>query len=308
VSDAATERIRRPLLVFGGTGQLGRELVPALGSLGTIIAPPHAEADLARPGTLRDVIVRERPGLIVNAAALTNVDRSEREPDLAYALNDVAPATMAKAARDVGAVFVHYSTDYVFDGSRTTPYTEADEPSPLNVYGASKLAGERRVADSGGSYLILRTSWVYSRSGSGFVATILRQLTEPGDLRVVADQTGSPTWSRALAAKTTALLRGLIRDGEVVLSDDLRGVYHLGGSGVASRVEIANEIISALDERGQVSETSHKRLIIPIPASEFGAVAPRPRFSALSNARIEHRFGIALDPWRVDLRRMLADG
>jgi len=280
--------------------------MPVLATLGTVVAPSHAEADLARLDSVRDVIRRERPSIIVNAAALTNVDRSERAPDLAYRLNDVAPGAMAAEARAIGAVFVHYSTDYVFDGSRTTPYTEADEPRPINVYGASKLAGERRVAESGGSYLILRTSWVYSRAGAGFVATILRQLGQPGELRVVADQTGSPTWSRALALKTTALLRGLTYGGDIVLSDALRGVYHLGGAGVASRVEIVNEIIAALVEGGRSAETIHERLVIPVPASEFDAAAPRPRFSALSNARIEHRFGIALDPWRVDLRRMLA--
>ncbi|HUQ79579.1 MAG TPA: dTDP-4-dehydrorhamnose reductase [Gemmatimonadaceae bacterium] len=299
---------RRPILLFGGSGQLGRELVPALSTLGNVVAPPHAESDLARLGSVRDVIRRERPSIIVNAAALTNVDRSEREPDLAYALNDIAPGAIAAEARAIGAVFVHYSTDYVFDGSQATPYTETDAPSPINVYGASKLAGERRVAESGGSFLVLRTSWVYSRTGAGFVPTILRQMAEPGELRVVADQTGSPTWSRALATKTATLLRGLMSDGDVVLPENLRGVYHLGGAGVASRVEIANEIISALDENGAASESLRQRRLVPIRASEFGAAAPRPVFSALSNARIERHFGIALDPWRVDLRRMLTAG
>lgn len=307
MSERATERLRRPLLLFGATGQVGRELGPALHSLGTVIAPPHADADLSRPDSLRDVIASLKPSVIINTAALTNVDRAEREPDLAFALNDVAPGTMADAARAVGAVFVHYSTDYVFGaGTRATPYTEDDEPSPINVYGASKLAGERSVAASGSAYLVLRTSWVYSKNGAGFVPTMLRQLCEPGDLRVVADQTGSPTWSRALARATVNLLHGLIHNGEAHLPDESRGVYHLGGAGAASRVEIAEEIMTALGAADR-NVTLDPKAIVPIPASEFGAVAPRPRYSALSIDRIERVFGVRLDHWKRDLRSMLTD-
>src|SRR5829696_4598105 len=146
-------RLDRPVLVFGGSGQVGRELVPALHALGTVIAPTHAEADLARPEMLRDVIRRLRPSVIINAAALTNVDHAEREPDLARQLNEVAPGVMADEARHIDAPLVHYSTDYVFDGVRSTPYEETDEPNPINAYGASKLAGERRVAAANGGGL-----------------------------------------------------------------------------------------------------------------------------------------------------------
>jgi dTDP-4-dehydrorhamnose reductase len=301
----APPRLARPVLLFGGTGQVGRELRAALASLGEVITPSRAEANLEQPDALRDVIRRVQPSVVVNAAALTNVDRSEREPDLAFTLNDAAPGAMASASRETRALFVHYSTDYVFDGARDRPYTEDDQPNPINVYGLSKLAGERSVAASGGSFLVLRTSWVYSRTGTGFVPTLLRQLREPGDVRVVADQTGSPTWSRALAAATADILRGLVKKDGIVLPDEARGVYHLGGRGAASREEIANEVIAALAEVEPVSDKSRHRLVIPISASEFGAAAARPRYSALSIARVERAFGVSLDPWQADLRRML---
>jgi len=296
-------RLDRPVLVFGGSGQVGRELVPALHALGTVIAPTHAEADLARPEMLRDVIRRLRPSVIINAAALTNVDHAEREPDLARQLNEVAPGVMADEARHIDAPLVHYSTDYVFDGVRSTPYEETDEPNPINAYGASKLAGERRVAAANGPHLIIRTSWVYSRTGAGFVATILRQLSSAAELRVVADQTGSPTWSRSLAAATTATLRALVRGDTLHLPEESRGIYHLGGAGVASRVDIANELIAAVAES---SPGIRLPVVVPFAAADFVAAAPRPRYSALANGRAEHQFGVRLAPWQAEVRRMIA--
>lgn len=297
-------RLARPVLVFGGTGQLGRELLVALPSIGTVAAVPRSDADLARPQTLRAVIRRVRPSLIVNAAALTNVDRAEREPDLARALNDVAPGAMAEEARAVDALLIHYSTDYVFDGTRTTPYDESAEPNPINVYGATKLAGERNVAAVHGKHLIIRTSWVYSKSGPGFVPTILRQLAEVSELRVVANQTGSPTWSRSLASATAEIVRCVIHDGAPQLAATSCGIYHLGGSGAASRVEIAHELIAAV---AQSSDQPRFPVVIPIPAADFAASAPRPTFTALANARAANVFGVTLDAWRSDLRRMLAE-
>jgi len=297
-------RLARPVLVFGGSGQLGRELLRSLPSIGTVIAPPRGDADLVRPQTLRDVIRRVRPSLIVNAAALTNVDRAEREPELARALNDVAPGVMAEEARAADALLVHYSTDYVFDGTRTTPYDENAEPNPINVYGATKLAGERNVAAIHRKHLIIRTSWVYSKSGPGFVPTILRQMHEVSELRVVANQTGSPTWSRGLAAATAAILRGLIHDRSPELPDESCGIYHLGGSGTASRVEIAHELIAAMAESSSISRSP---MVIPIPAANFAAIAKRPTFTALANARTARVFDVTLDAWQLELRRMLAD-
>jgi dTDP-4-dehydrorhamnose reductase len=305
VSGDAPARLAQPVLLFGGTGQVGRELQPALDGIATVVVPRRDDADLARPDMLYDAIRSVRPSVIINAAALTNVDRAEREPDLAHRLNAVAPGVIADAAREVGALLVHYSTDYVFDGERDVPYDETDEPNPINVYGATKLSGERNIAAAGTPHLIIRTSWVYSRDGSGFVATLIRQLRDSAELRVVADQTGSPTWSRALALATVGILRQLIHQSAVRLPDERRGVYHLAGSGSASRIDIARELVAAVAE--STTGSARQPAITPIRASEFGAVAPRPRYSALANDRAFRDFGVALDPWPVLLRRMLAD-
>ena len=300
----APDRLARPVLLFGGSGQVGRELHPALSALGTVIAPTHAEADLTRPDGLHDLIRSVRPGAIVNAAALTNVDRCEHEPDLARQLNVRAPEAIAEEAHRVGAVLLHYSTDYVFDGSRSIPYDETATPNPINFYGETKLEGERRVAASGAAHLIVRTSWVYSTNGNGFVPTVLRQINADREVRVVADQTGSPTWSRSLARATTALLQGLVVGSQLVVPTEDFGVYHLGGSGVASRVEIVNELIAAFGELGRPVRA---QMVIPISSTAFGAAARRPHYSALKNDRALCRFGIALDHWKLELRRMLSD-
>ena len=300
----APDRLERPVLLFGGSGQVGRELSPALAALGAVVAPSHAEADLTRPNGLRELIRSIRPAAIVNAAALTNVDRCEQERDLARQLNTRAPEAMAEEAQRLGAVLLHYSTDYVFDGSQSTPYDENATPSPINFYGETKLDGERAVAAFGGAHLIVRTSWVYSRAGNGFVPAVLRQLTTEPEVHVVADQVGSPTWSRSLAHATTELLSRLVVDGRLLVPTDDVGVYHLGGAGAASRVEIATELIAALRELGRPARA---QMVIPISSTQFGAAARRPHYSALKNDRALRRFGIALDPWEFELRRMLSD-
>lgn len=295
------ERLGRPLLVFGGSGQVGRQLRLSLAALGSVIAPTRTEADLTDPESLRAVIERVRPLVIVNAAALTNVDHAERDPALANAVNTIAPRVMAEAAGRVGAVLVHYSTDYVFDGASPVPYDEESEPNPINNYGRSKLAGERGVASADAPHLIIRTSWVYSVTGAGFVASLLRDLPGKPTVRIVADQVGSPTWSRSLAMATAALVRAAVRADEVVLSPADWGIYHLGGSGEGSRVEIAEAVIDALGAR----LVGERPRIVPISAATFGALAPRPRYSALSNLRAGKRFGITLQPWRAELHRMV---
>jgi dTDP-4-dehydrorhamnose reductase len=292
----------RSLLLFGGAGQVGRQLRLALAPLGTTIAPTRAEADLTDPDLLRAIIEHVRPLVIVNAAALTNVDQAERDPTLANAVNATAPGVMAEAARRVGALFVHYSTDYVFDGATRVPYDEEAQPNPINSYGRSKLAGERHVAATDVPHLIIRTSWVYSVTGSGFVASLLRDLPGKSTMRIVADQVGSPTWSRSLANATAALVRTAIRDDAIVLNPSDWGVYHLGGSGEGSRVEIAETVIDALSDR-----LVERPTIVPISAAAFGALAPRPHYSALSNFRAAKRFGITLQPWRAELQRMVTE-
>lgn len=304
MTSSRPERLVRPVLVFGGSGQVGRELVRALDPLATIVAPTRAEVNLAEPERIRAAIREARPAAIVNAAALTNVDRAEREPDLARALNETAPATMANEAKALDALVIHYSTDYVFDGNRHTPYDEHAVPNPINRYGESKLDGERAVSASGAAHVIIRTSWVYSRDGAGFVATLLRQLRSQREVRVVADQVGSPTWSRSLALATVAMLRAM-RDRATLRRDpDDWGLYHLGGSGAASRVDIARELIAAVTENSG-NQGVVMPVVIPISADEFGAVARRPRYSALSNGRARERFGVELSSWQSELRTML---
>lgn len=300
---AQTERADRAVLLFGGAGQVGRQLRLALARLGTVIPLTRADADLTDPDSLREVIERVRPLVIVNAAAVTNVDQAERDPGLANAVNAIAPGVMADAARRVGALFVHYSTDYVFDGATRVPYDEDAPPNPINAYGRSKLAGEQRVAEADAPHLIIRTSWVYSVTGAGFVASLLRDLPGNSTVRIVADQVGSPTWSRSLANATAALVQAAIHVDKVVLNSRDWGVYHLGGSGEGSRVEIAETLIDAL----AVRLGGERPKIIPISASTFGALAPRPNFSALSNLRAGKRFGITLQPWRAELQRMVAE-
>ena len=301
--DGRNERLGRALLLFGGSGQVGRQLRLALAPLGTVIAPTRAEADLTDPDSLRATIERVRPLVIVNAAAMTNVDQAERDPALANAVNAVAPRVMAEEARRVGALVVHYSTDYVFDGGIRVPYDEEAQPNPINGYGRSKLAGERGVANVDVPHLIIRTSWVYSVTGAGFVASLLRDLPGKAIVKIVADQVGSPTWSRSLAIATAALVRAAVRADEIVLNSADWGVYHLGGSGEGSRVEIAEAVIDALGAR----LVGERPRIDPISAAAFGALAPRPHYSALSNLRANKRFGITLEPWRAELHRMVTE-
>jgi len=304
VSSVETPHERRPLLLFGATGQVGRELLRALAPLGPVVAPRRDEADLTKPQRLRDVIRAARPIAVVNAAAVTNVDQAEREPMLARAVNAIAPGVMGEEARRVGAVVVHYSTDYVFDGTATTPYDERARPNPINLYGQTKLAGEQSVAASDAAHFIIRTSWVYSADGNGFVPTFVRQLKGSGPVRVVSDQIGSPTWSRSLANTTAAMLRSILLPDNLQLSPEDWGVYHLGGAGVGSRLDIAREVVSALAPLAAEPPPE----VIPISAADFNAVAKRPTYSALSNDRASRRFGLRLDPWRLEIRRMLDSG
>ena len=200
------------LLVTGRNGQVGWELTRALQPLGEVVALDRAQADLAVPNSLRDRVLRERPAVIVNAAAYTAVDKAESEPDLAMRINGEAPAALARAARDTGALLIHYSTDYVFDGSKEGPYLEDDLPNPISEYGRSKLGGERAIAESGCRYVILRTQWVFGSHGGNFLRTILRLAGGRECLRIVADQFGAPTSARLIADVTAQMLGRLAAD------------------------------------------------------------------------------------------------
>jgi dTDP-4-dehydrorhamnose reductase len=283
------------ILLTGKNGQVGWELAQALAPLGEIIAFDREGLDLAVPDQVVSVVRSARPEVLINAAAYTAVDRAESEPDAAYAINAAAVAILAEEAKRVQALFIHYSTDYVFDGTKDSPYVEEDRPSPLNAYGRSKLAGEQAIHDIGGAHLILRTSWVYSARGKNFLLTIRRLLQEKNEMRVVSDQIGAPTSARGLAEATAELLR---RHGAAALGD-ARGIYHATTSGSTSWHGFAMEI-ARLERPGAPAR------IMPIATSEYPTPARRPRNSRLSNEKLLRRFGVALPKWEACLEACYA--
>jgi dTDP-4-dehydrorhamnose reductase len=245
-------------------------------------------------------VVREtKPGIIVNAAAYTAVDKAESEPDLALRINGDGPGILAEEAKRLGAILVHYSTDYVFDGTLDRAYTESDVPNPVNIYGRSKLAGERAIEAVGGHFLILRSSWVYSARGSNFVRTVLRIARERPELTMVDDQSGSPTWARWLAQATADVLR----KGNLIRHHG--GTYHLAAAGHATRYEFAQAIIDAMkDISGDPRRWARLR---PITSAQYPLPAPRPPHPVMSMDRIEKVFGIVAPHWQAHLRSFLRE-
>ena len=277
------------ILLLGAKGQLGRELAAALAACGTVIACDRALVDITDAASVERVLRDSRPAFIVNAAAYTAVDRAETERDAAFAVNAIAPGVLAAAARRIGALLFHYSTDYVFDGDRATPYDEGAVPHPLNVYGASKLAGEQAIAASGATALTLRTSWVYGRQGQNFLTTMQRLAAHRDELRVVDDQVGTPNWTRAIA-RATALL---IKRGSTDLAQHA-GLYHLSAVGSTSWCEFARAIL----------RDTHVR-VIPITTAEYPTPAKRPRYGVLDSSRFARTFGFSLPEWSLSLRECL---
>ena len=288
-----------PILVTGKSGQVGWELQTTLAQLGAVTALDVDQMDLAKPDSIRRVIRELKPGIIVNAAAYTAVDKAESELDLAMNVNGIAPGIMAEEAKRLGAILVHYSTDYVFDGESKRPYVEDDPPNPVNAYGKSKLAGERAIEAVGGHYLILRSSWVYSARGSNFVLTVLRLAREKPELAMVEDQTGSPTWARWLARATAdLLLRRSVNQHD-------SGTYHLTAAGHATRYEFAQAIIDAMkDISGDPGRWAKLR---PITSAKYPLPARRPSHPVMSMNRIEKVFGMVAPHWRVHLRDFLSE-
>lgn len=285
------------LLVLGGTGQVGWELQRALLPLGEVIAPGAEIADLARGDSLRAAVEAADPHVIVNAAAYNAVDRAESEPERAMAINGTAPGVLAEAARARNAAFIHFSSDYVFDGSRTDPYRESDPVRPLSEYGRSKLAGERAVQEAGKAYLILRTSWVYSLRRESFVTKVLAWARRNESLRIVADQTGSPTWCRALAE---CVAQVLAKAGEAPAAwlEARAGLYHLAGAGAATRLEWARAVL----EFDPHPDEQIVGAVLPAVRADFPTPAARPANAALDNRRFAETFGLNLPLWREALR------
>lgn len=269
------------ILLTGRNGQVGWELLKALAPLGEIMAPDRAQLDLRDPARIREAVRGANPDVIVNAAAYTAVDQAESEREAAFAVNAAAPAVLAEEAKRSGALLVHYSTDYVFDGTKAAPYLEDDAANPGNVYGASKLAGERAIAASGCRHLILRTSWVYGPRGSNFMLTMLRLAKERRELRVVDDQVGAPTSSLAIARATTQALR-----------PGAHGLYHLAAAGQTTWCGFARAILKRAGLATPVAA---------IRSEDYPTPARRPRNSRLDCSRLRAELGVAMAPWEEQL-------
>lgn len=281
------------ILLTGRNGQVGWELERTLAPLGEVSAHDRATLDLADPDRLRAAVRATRPDIIVNAAAYTAVDKAETEPDLAMAINGTAPGILAEEAKRLGALLVHYSTDYVFDGTQDAPYTEDDTPNPINEYGRSKLAGERAIAAVGGRHLILRTSWVYGLRGHNFLRTILRLVAERDQLRIVDDQIGAPTWSRMIAEATALML---------AQRQTAHGLFHLTSAGDTSWCGFAKAIVELTTAR----RPSQPRLS-PCTTADYPLPARRPANSRISGARLARETGLALPDWQAALAFCVAD-
>lgn len=284
------------LLLLGKYGQLGWELNRTLAPLGDLRAYDYPDVDLTKLEHLRALMGEVAPDVIVNAIAYTAVDRAESESETALTVNGYAPGLMAEEAAKLGSVLIHYSTDYVFDGSKNGAYVEEDDTNPINVYGRSKLIGEQEIQAIGGAYLILRTSWVYSLRRDNFVTKVLQWSRSQETLRVVTDQISNPTWCRMLAGITGLLLS---RGGEDVATwvNERRGLYHLAGSGYASRFEWAGAILE-LDPRPEEQTVTR---IQPALSADFPTAAERPLFSALNCDKFKHTFGLQLPDWKEAL-------
>lgn len=284
-------------MLIGATGQLGGELARILPELGDVVTPTREVAPLDNPEALRNIIRRTRPALVVNAAAYTAVDRAEEERGLARAVNAIAPGVIAEECSALGSLLVHYSTDYVFDGKSNSPYTENAPTHPLNVYGTTKFAGELAVAAAGGPHLILRTSWLYGAGGNNFLRTMLRLAHERPEIRVVSDQTGSPTSTATVARATLNVLEACRQEQGFTLPAYAAGTYHMSAEGEATWYEFASAIIAADPDRAQ----QRCRSLVPIPTAEFHTPARRPQYSVLNNRRLAASFGVALASWQSQL-------
>lgn len=288
------------ILLIGKTGQIGYALERRLQSFGQLIAPDRSQLDLSNLAQVRDIIRSTKPSLIINAAAYTDVDRAEDEPETAMLINAHAPEIMAAEAKRASAAIIHYSTDYVFDGTKGSPYTEEDAPNPVNAYGRSKLAGEQAIQASGVSYLILRTSWVYGTRRKNFLRTIQHLARTENQLKVVDDQFGTPT-SCATVAENTSKLIDMVERGKLPALQDWQGrgdLFHLSDKGQASRIEFARAVLS----HGDLKDPPK---ITPVKTSDFPMRARRPENSALCCEKLE-KTGIRLSTWQAQLELCLS--
>jgi len=303
--DAPKSRV----LVTGGSGQVGGELIHELAELGEVYAPGRSELDLADADSIRKVMREFKPQWVVNAGAHTAVDKAESEPELAFAINATAPEVLAAEAKETGAVILHFSTDYVFDGSKPTPYIETDATGPLSVYGTSKLAGEQALAASGVPYLVFRTSWVYGATGKNFLLSILRFAREREHLRIVGDQHGAPTWSLDLARMSAHIIAGrqqFAATNQCSFAEavaPVSGIYHAGGSGETTWFGFAEKGIAEL----RALEPDAKLATVEaIPTSEYPTAAKRPVNSRLDGTKLKQAFDWRMMDWQESVSRVVA--
>jgi len=290
------------ILLIGKEGQVGGELSSLLQSFGDLVICGEEDLDLTQVDRIRDMLHSVQPHVIVNAAAYTAVDKAEKEPDLALAVNGTAPAILAEEAKKLGAALVHFSTDYVFDGEKQEPYTEKDSPNPLGVYGRTKLAGDEAILSTGLPHFIFRTSWVYGLKGNNFLLTIQRLAKERDELKIVDDQTGSPTWCRTIAQTTANVLSQVLPQdspGNLSRFEQASGLYNLVCSGQTSWFGFARAI---LEESSLLQDTK----LTPIPTSEYPTPAKRPKNSTLSTKKLKSAFGIVPPAWDVTLKYCLS--
>lgn len=301
------------LLITGANGQVGWHLQRTLAPMGELLAIDVEEVDLTDLDAVGRTVREFAPDVVVNAAAYTAVDKAESEPELARAINVAAPATIAAECARTGALLVHYSTDYVYGGSKASPYVESDPTGPLSVYGETKLAGDQAIVSSGCAHVILRTTWVYDIRGKNFLRTVLRLAREKEELRIVGDQFGAPTWARMLAQSTSMVIAELLekkRSSGAWQS----GLYHLTAGGRTSWAGFAQAIIEDYEDfvdwpadTGEYGGPLKAKRVVEITTEEYPTPARRPRNSVLSNAKINETFGIVLPDWRTQLRLALQD-
>jgi dTDP-4-dehydrorhamnose reductase len=285
------------ILLIGKIGQVGWELRRTLAPMAHVTCVDFPEIDLTSEDSIRRWVRETRPSLIINAAAYTAVDKAESEPDKAMKINGVAPGILAEEAKKLGALLVHYSTDYVFDGAKTEPYVETDAPNPLGAYGRSKHAGDEAVRAIGGAHLIFRLCWVYGARGANFMLTMMRLAREREKLRVVGDQVGCPTWSRMIAEATTLALK------QTMAADDrgaLTGTYHLASSGVTSWHGFADAIVKLMPAEGKKCVQ-----VEAISTAEYPTPTKRPAYSVLACGKLERVFGLRLPRWEDSLKQVL---
>ena len=301
---------QRPILLTGSHGQLGGDLLPLLAARGSVVAPSRAELNLADPEATRSLLARVRPTCIINPAAYTSVDKAESEPQAAFALNEQAVHTLGAEAARLRIPVWHFSTDYVFNGEGNLPWREDDPTHPLNVYGASKLAGEKALASSGAAHLIFRTSWLYGTRGKNFLLTILQAAREREELRLVADQTGAPTWSRGLAHLTLATLEfceaTAHREG-TSLADAVRsvqGVYHACDAGTTTWFGFAQHFLGLAQAKHPEQRWAK---CTPISSDGYPTAAKRPRNSRLNCEKVYRTFGMRMPNWKESTAKVMQE-